>query len=259
MIKCSVPKTFNATFDSKLKNLLISGCSFSRNNISSDELQQHALSWPVYLRDKLNFDMLYDCSLPGSGNFHICNSIIWTLETQSFSPKDTFIAVMWSGNDRDDLIIDSQYLNNYYSNFKYNNNVATAISGGDIENSFPNVDSFQVKHLKSLESRAIENYLYITSLYHYLKSQNYKFIMLDYMGKREIPALSNDFSIFKYLPINCQHQLKKMICYDIEDIYSWSFRNNMLSDDYFHPSHNGHLTWTDNVLVPFLANNWNTF
>jgi hypothetical protein len=38
----------------------------------------------------------------------------------------------------------------------------------------------------------------------------------------------------------------------ITDPYTWALENDLLTDDDFHPSPDGHLDWTQKVLLPKL-------
>lgn len=257
MIKYNIPQTLEPVFDIQKENLLISGCSFSRNNYNPAG-NSHLITWPGYLRDRLNIKNLFDCSLPGAGNYHILTSTMWAIENNEFDSQNTFVAVMWSGNDRDDVIVDSKNLNNYSFKFLYDDQVATAVTGGTHQQNYANVNNLNNGCYKSKHSRSIENFLYIKSLYHYLRDKKFKFIFLDYMGqKRKVPSMCNDFSICNYLSKDNVKKLEKMIAYEIPDIYSWCLKQDLLQADNFHPDYLGHQHWTDQHLVPYIVKNWN--
>lgn len=247
------------TLDSGYKNLLVNGCSFTSNLLNPVDGQKFALTWPAFLRSRINIDNYYDCSLPGAGNYHIFSSTIWAIEnTKSFNKDNTFIAIMWSGNDRDDDIVDNQHVQKYSWKHNYSKNVSSGLTGGSNQTATSNIKkcNWEIKQFKSKQSRAIENYIYIQSLYSYLKEKQFNFIFLDYMSdEREIPFISEDFSILKYLPEYASENLKNMVQYNCKDIYSYCFENDLLSEDLYHPGTTGHLEWTDNVLIPFLIEN----
>lgn len=227
------------------ENLLVGGCSFTQKS-----------TWAVVLQRQFNPKKYYDCALGGAGNYHISQSVQWALENSDFNPEKTLVIVMWSGNDRDDEIIDAKYLNRTYSSkFLFTPDVATAITGGMHENAISNTQKY-VKNfysLKSKKSKAIENYLHISFLYHYLKSNNYKFIFLDYLN-RSLPNRTVDFDIINFLPKKLKAKYLNMVPRDIEDIYSYCLKNNMLdtSDD-FHQTAEGQLDWALKILLPYIG------
>ena len=104
---------------------------------------------------------------------------------------------------------------------------------------------------KTLESRAIENYLYIAKTYQYLKSLNYKFLFLNFLNPTEPVGGTNTFDIKKYLPNPAKQKLDLMIT-EIDVPYHFSVRHNFLGGDTFHPIPFGHLRWTKQVLIPHL-------
>ena len=248
MIKHTIPLNLPVTMPTNFKNFVVGGNSFSHNPSS-----EHSLIWAAYLRERMGIENYYDTTCGGTGNFFIMSAVIYALEKLQPDPEETFVAIMWSGNDRDDMIINGNYSTIPHLHYEFTDNVAVAISGGMHDSSVPNVNNFNVNWLKSLESRTIENYVYISSLYHYLKSNNYNFLFLDYMSPdRKFPHRSSDFGIVNLLPKSLADNLKQMMRYDIPDIYSWCLKRNLLSDDNYHPSVEGNFRWTNEVLVPHL-------
>jgi hypothetical protein len=231
--------------------LIVSGCSFAYN-----------ANWAHVLQQELKIKKCYNYALPGAGNYHIGQSIIWSLDTNKYDPNNTLVIVMWSGNDRDDSIVSTESINKEYPwTFYYTDNVVTGLTGGSSAQSFGNTKlehGFKkIQQLKSKESRAVENYLHISSLYNYLQNNNYKFLFLNYLDNK-LPNRTEDFSIEKFLPKQLQINLKEMIPQDIETVYSWCLRHNMLTDDDFHASGEGQLKWAKEVLLPYLTTNFNT-
>jgi hypothetical protein len=247
----NIPKQFDTAHNLGYKNLYVSGCSFTYNNS-----EEHLCTWPYYLRDKGGFENVVDSSLGGAGNYHISNSLIWTLENNNPNPKDTLVIVMWSGNNRDDKIISANNINDYPMTFYYNNDTVSGISGGLLGegNHICRCDG----DIKSSESRAVENFLYITSTYYYLKAKGYRFLFLDFLD-RSITNIANDFDIRDFLEQAHVEKLNNMFNQNIENIYKWAVRHNMLDSDDFHPSANGHLSWTTEILLPYLVDNYLNF
>jgi len=245
----NIKKQFNIIHDFGIKNLIVSGCSFTYNDIDTVPV-----TWPYYLKDLGGFDQVLDCSLPGAGNSHISDSLIWGLEMDRPDPATSLVIVMWSGHDRDDYICSKENINNYPSQFYYGKNVMSSVTGGNALESCGNGISDGLKKIsitKNPESRAIENYLYITKTYQYLKSLNYKFLFLNFINLTEPVGGTNSFDIKNYLPALAQQKLNSMIT-EIVDPYHFSVRHNLLLGNNFHPSEYGHLRWTKKVLIPHL-------
>jgi hypothetical protein len=243
-----IKKQFDTIHDFGIKNLIVSGCSFTYNNHETS-----AVAWPYYLKDIGGFDQVLDCSMPGAGNYHIANSLQWAMELANPDPNDSLIIVMWSGNDRDDYICPKTKINNYPFKFNYSDNVATGITGGSHDNASSNTNNKEITVLgktKTLESRAIENYLIISSLYNFLQNKDYKFIFLDYID-RTLPSRTEDFEIRQYLPADTSNNLDRMVT-KIMTPHNWATKYNLLMDDDFHPSPDGHLNWSQKVLLPKL-------
>lgn len=246
----NIQKTFDTMANLGYKNLLVSGCSFTYNN--SD---QHACTWPYYLKDLGNFENVLDCSLPGAGNKHIHDSIINTVEHYNIDPVDTLVIVVWSGNDRDDFIVDSTTLNSYPFRFNYTEDVSAGITGGVHQNNKGNIEGIladAIRQVKSKNSRAIENYIHISGLYHYLSDYGFKFMFLEFRDFH-LPASDCNFDIREFLPDNLVSKLDQLITPATENFYRYCLYNNLLSDDDYHPSPDGHLKWTQNVLFPMLS------
>jgi hypothetical protein len=245
----NIKKQFNIIHDFGFQNLIVSGCSFTYNDIDTAPV-----TWPYYLKDLGGFDQVLDCSLPGAGNSHISDSLIWGLEIENPDPASSLVIVMWSGHDRDDYICPKEHINNYPFQFNYSKNAMSSITGGNAMESNGNGISDGLKKLsmtKTSESRAIENYLYIAKTYQYLKSLNYKFLFLNFVNPTEPVGGTNTFDIKKYLPNPAKQKLDSMIT-EIDDPYHFSVRHNLLDGDNFHPIPFGHLRWTKKVLIPHL-------
>ena len=226
-----------------IKNLIVSGCSFTHS-------KPRRVAWPTYLRDLGGFDHVYDTAMPGAGNAHIANSLQWALELDQITPAESLVIVMWSGNDRDDYLCPESNINGYLDHFQYDPQVYSAITGGQ-HSPGNTVEKFKEFTLtKSAKSRAIENYLYISGLWHYLTSNHYKFVFLDYIN-RSLPSRTADFDIGPFLPEQARTKLNSMVA-KISTPYEWALKHDLLMEDDFHPSPAGHLGWTKNVLIPYL-------
>lgn len=159
---------------------------------------------------------------------------------------------MWSGNDRDDYICPSSNRKPYPFEFNYSDHAFSGITGGSNPDNIGNtIRAFtEFSTTKTLESRAIENYLYIVKTAEYLKARNYKFVFLNFCDPA-LPSRNDSFDIKQYLPAPAQTRLNSLIR-PIKDPYAWALKNDLLMDDDFHPSPDGHLDWTRTVLLPTL-------
>jgi hypothetical protein len=243
-----IKKQFDTTHNFGIKNLIVSGCSFTFNNSLCT-----LVTWPYYLRDLGGFEKVYDTSLPGSGNYHIASSLQLALELDPLDPKESLVIVMWSGNDRDDYLCpESNNSGKYPYEFRYSKNVITGITGGSDPESTGNTKQGLKKlaNTKTPESRAYENYLSTIGLKNYLENNEYGYIFLDYID-RTLPSRTWDFSIESHLPKRLAEKYKNSKT-NIDSPYAYALKNNLLHKDDFHPSPDGHLAWTKQVLIPHL-------
>ena len=240
----NIKKQFDTIHDFGIKNLIVSGCSYTYNNHET-----LAVTWPYYLKDLGGFNQVLDCSLPGAGNYHIASSLQWAIEMDQPDPANSLIIVMWSGNDRDDYICPKENSIDYPFTFKYNDNVISGITGGLLGNGNTAKGLVDLSNTKSIQSRVVENYLIISSLYNFLQNKGYKFIFLDYLD-RSLPSRTKDFEILPLLPSNLAKNLKNMLTPNTNDLYTWSLGRNYLSDDLIHPTPDGHLNWAKKILLP---------
>lgn len=232
--------------DLGLKYLVVSGCSFTYNN---NEL--HASTWPYILKDLAGFQEVLDCSLPGAGNNHICQSLIWALSCDLPPPEQTLVIVMWSGNDRDDCIMSHNNLNEYPMRFYYGEDAVTGLTGGFARTHGNCINGIDILgKIKSNQSRAIENYLYMSQAESWLAHHGYDFVFVDYLDRKKYqPGM--DFDIDQYLPIK-QKLHKQSMMAPIVDLYSWAKENGGFCEDGFHPNFESNLSWTEKILIPHL-------
>lgn len=224
---------------------MVSGCSFTYNNHKTQ-----AATWPYLFQTLAGFNEVLDSSLPGAGNHHIANSLIWALANDAPNPQETLVVVMWSGNDRDDCIMSSMSLNEYPLSFYYSLDAVTGMTGG-FGGSGNCVRSMDVlKKIKSESSRAIENYLYMTQLHAWLSVNGYQFIFLEYVDRTK-HTVNLDFDIDRYLPPNLVEHKKSMLA-PIVDIYSHAKSMDDFYDG-FHPGFRANLTWVTDHLIPYAA------
>jgi hypothetical protein len=231
----STPKVFDVINDLKYKNLLVGGCSFTYNISDTD-----SSSWPYYLRDKCGFHNVYDCSVEGASNYQILTSVMYGLETHDLNPDETLIVIMWSGYGRDSIIVPLEQKLINQPTYYYDNKTIS-------------VNTTEISKKKNKFSRALENYIYVTSLWNYLQNQKYQCIFLNFVDPT-IPNRGQTFNIVDFLPNNLKKKFLNMFT-DIENFYVYCLKNNQLQQDDFHPTMQGHLDWTHQVLAPSLMIN----
>ena len=239
-----LPEPVDSIVNLKVKNLYVSGCSFTYD----------WPSWPHYLQALGNIPKVVSCAIAGAGNHHILNSLVWTLENDAPDPNDTLVIVMWSGAERNDAIIDANSLNGTYPpEFRYNDSVAWGYSYSEpLVKNEPGYAGNYNGISKSKESKSVENYLYYTQAYHYLKSKGYQFVFLRYLDPQLPNRSGGDFSISDYLTKEQNKTISKMFA-EIVTVYEYAVRHDMLKDDDFHPTRHGHLAWTREHLLPYLT------
>jgi len=229
------------------KNLLVSGCSFTAN-----KNEHHLISWPYYLRDLGSFERVIDCSCPGAGNTHIHNAVIHELESSpDITPENTLVIVMWSGYDRDDFLVDPIVLKRKYTDsYYYTRDCALGMTGGLAGESNLLASVENIKKIKSAESRALENYILVTSLQGYLKSRGFKFLFTEAFTPGTV--LYPEYDIIDYLSPDLSAKYVEMTRELTPTLGSWSIPYLELSADGCHPDPSVHLLWTEKILIPHL-------
>jgi len=247
----NIPKQFTITTDLGFENLLVGGCSFTYNNSDQD-----CCTWPYYLRDLGNFSQVYDCSMPGAGNQHIVNTIIYSIEKYDLDPANTLVLILWAGNDRDDYIVDQKHLNNYPYVYAYEPGVCSAITGGEDISNLGNTKLDAVLQLKSAKSplaRSVDNYVRVASLYSYLQNKGFKFFFMEFRDFA-LPGRDRNFDPRDYLDPALSKKFDSMISNPSQNFHKYCLRGDLMTSDDFHPSPDGHLSYTRSVLLPWLAN-----
>jgi hypothetical protein len=250
------PRTFDVERSLGYQNLVVSGCSFT-NNFNS----QHVHTWPYYLRDLGGFQQIWDGSWCGAGNNHIAKSIITGIELEDFDPADTLVIVMWSGYDRDDFLVDPQLIDLTawpQDSYNYTSDVALGITGGLLGSSNLLVGVENIKKIKSLQSRALENYIMIQSLAGYLASRKYTYLFTEFSS----PGTMKDtnFDPVPYLPQKLQQPFATLVRSLSPNLGDWAlpelkYYQAHKGGDGYHPDADQHLSWTRQVLLPSIKPN----
>jgi hypothetical protein len=233
---------------SKYKTLLVSGCSFTHNNSEAH------FAWANDLATWTGMDIV-NLAIPGAGNTHIANSIILYIERHKLDPAETLVMVMWSGTARIDWITDqslSKFKNSYPFTYNYDQYNELVLGGSwwqpkrrsHVEETLVEYSKYQSTHSFTLHSwlamNNLSNYLKLRGFEHYytaiVDTANDEELWIDYEQELSDLKLTLDKSnwIAPCIGNYCQE------C-------------NLLQDDKFHPSMQGHEAWTRTVLMPYLT------
>ena len=222
--------------------LLTAGCSFT----SSTTWFEGAASWPGYVRDRCGIPLCIDMSWPGMGNLYIADSIKYAIENlcQSDQCKKPLVIVMWSGIDRYET-------------------VSTLHNLLDIER-WPVLGDKVYKRIlrSSCQSDTVKTSKdCILDLKNYLDSRQINWAFTSYVNllfppfipKRDTTGHFQDFLLTQEIK---QLQSIPWIPTDGMDfLYEWSWKNDFLNDgDHFHPPNEANFAWTDQILLPQMAN-----
>jgi hypothetical protein len=237
----NIDKQFQSTHQTRFKNLLVSGCSYTWNN--SD---QHICSWPYYLRDIGSFDQVIDCSQSGAGSNHIFNSVINEIETNSdLNKHNTLVVVMWSGLTRTDVIATQDITAPWHhmSNYNFDQRFATlSIFNHTAKNHPLSVLCQQYKRLIDTDAQIYESMLKILALECYLKEKEFDFIFTSWMDP--VPELARIQSTLTNKVVGSLSPIPYL------DEYAKQ-KNQKESDG--HPTPDGYLGWTQQHLIPYLV------
>jgi hypothetical protein len=233
--------SLNQHFVTNKKILVTSGCSFTSSTIQLET----AASWPGYVMDRCRFDQCIDYSYPGSGNEYIGDAILHFFSEISDSNTDQYmVIVMWSGIDR---------------------KITKHIEG----NNQPNLKGTYYKRVLDLHDisneekqiRALISANKILEVHDYLTKRNIKFVFTFYANLLFPPYLPkrDTTSVFDKLVsadiLKKIHNVPWIPNKPMDFLYEYAFVNDFLnSGDYFHPPAECNLKWTDEILLPGMAN-----
>lgn len=236
----------------EVKRLIVSGCSFTADSNS----WAHRLSYHFGAT-------LINLAVPGAGNRHISRSIILFLEKNKIEVEGTLIIVMWSNPNRTDWLVDQFHSKHHLCS--YGNQTYLAIPG-DILNTCkvdtPALDAFpellDVAYRPGKTPKIISSWESMNYLNLYLKDRNYNFIQTTFFEpSSDIPTnFKLSWGVYEtlykqvnlslptnnWLPLSKEEHLGNFVC-----------DNNLLSSDNIHPSSDGHLQWTGDILIKKLT------
>lgn len=215
--------------------LITSGCSFTSTTLRLD----CACSWPGFMRDWCRFEYAEDWSYPGAGNFYISQSIIEAVESRSSDERSQcFVAVMWSGLNRDETVVQVSKQPKLNSGH-YRQETITS----------PNK-----------EHQAQKSFDYIKKTQGILEQYNIPYAFTYYINLLEPPFLPARDKTHHFPGYISNQQLNDLVKMQVlssqkDCLYDFSFYKNYLdqSSDNFHPTGECIMNWTENVWLPALA------
>lgn len=224
--------------------LLVSGCSFT----ASGRLDTCATTWPGLLKQRCGMPQAFDYSFPGVGNEYIAESILHHVSNMNDQDAEkTLVVVMWTGLNRF-LKKQPQSSNNKHAPF--------------LNSSFYCRDDDPIEistngKLKTLGAQESADKIFQVA--EYLTSRNISFAFsfycnLLYPPYIPKPDLSHEFD--RYVDSATLADLKKLPIiprHPMDFMFEYGFAHDQLADDGFHPTHNGIVGWTNNVLLPGLV------
>ena len=233
---------------SKYKTLLVSGCSFTHNNC-----EDH-FAWANDLAVWAGMDII-NLAIPGAGNTHIANSIMLYIEQHELDPKETLVMAMWSGVARIDWMTDqslSKFKDSYPFTYNYDAHNELVLGGSwwqpkrrsHVEQTLVEYSKYQSNH-----SFALHSWLAMSNLSNYLTVKGFEFYYSSITDTENPEELWIDYNK-ELTELNLSIDKTKWI---VPCIGNYCKDLNLLQDDGFHPSMQGHETWTKQILMPFLA------
>lgn len=217
------------------KTLLVSGASYTASTNQLD----CAASWPGFLYDRCRFDQVIDLSYPGVGNEYIADSIVYAIDQMRPEQKqDCIVGIMWSGlgwseekvtNNGAPMIGTTSYLRKTPHPSKEDFKINTRLSYNKIINTY----KYLQEHNISFFSTFYANVLFPPCLPRNDRTCNFA----DYLDSKQILALQE----LNWIPNSPKDCLGDFVF----------FNDGNIAD--YHPTVEFNLKWTDQVLLPSLA------
>jgi len=232
---------------SKYKTLLVSGCSFTHNNCDGHFAWANDLAHWAGMR-------IVNLAIPGAGNTHIANSIMLYIEQHQLVPAETLVMAMWSGPARIDWITDqslSKFKDSYPFTYNYDNHNELVLGGSwwqpkrrsHVENTLVEYSKYQSAH-----SFALHSWLAMSNLSNYLTVKGFEFYYSSITDIENSEELWIDYAN-TLAELNLSLDKTKWL---LPCIGNYSKELGLLQDDNFHPTMQGHESWTKHVLIPYL-------
>jgi hypothetical protein len=241
----SLTQQFECVKQTRFKNLLVSGCSYTWNNHLTVPV-----TWPCYLRDLMGFEQVLDCSQSSGGNTHIFNSTLNELElNNTVSAEDTVVLVMWSGLERTDILADHS-VTRYYDvcprptyYFDQQQRYSSTNIWGNLTNGSPLAEfNRRYNQLFLGGGRITQSLLHIIALGNYLENRGYQYVFLSWEPLRGL-ELADPVLVDRARPYIT----------DITTLGSYANKTRQRIPNDGHPTIDAHLQWTREVLVPYLS------
>jgi hypothetical protein len=234
----SIEQKWHCDFDI----LITSGCSFT----SSTTWLEGAASWPGYVRDRCGILSCIDMSFSSSGNQYIADSIKYAIENfwRQDQYKKLLVVVMWSGIDRVEVISDSTSSQSTERLPVLGNQIYTRIPRSSCTIDSVKMSKECILDLKTyLDARQIDWIFtsYVNLLFPpFIPKRDTTGHFEDFLTKTEIKELQS----IPWIPSA-----------GMDFLYEWSWKNDFLNTgDYFHPPNEANFAWTDQILLPQMAN-----
>ena len=233
---------------SKYKTLLVSGCSFTHNNC-----EDH-FAWGNDLAVWTGMDIV-NLAIPGAGNTHIANSIMLYIEQHNLDSAETLVMAMWTGTARIDWITDrslSEFKNSYPFTYNYDQHNELVLGGSwwqpkrrsHVEQTLVEYSKYQSTH-----SFALHSWLAMNNLSNYLKLHGFEYYYTSIADTANAEEFWIDYEQ-ELTELNLKLDKSNWVT---PCIGNYCQEHNLLQDDNFHPSMQGHEDWARTVLMPFLA------
>lgn len=225
--------------------LIAGGCSFSHDYKGSHP------TWVTYLTQSGRFKKVLDCTCPGAGNRHIHDSVMWQIEKlPELDFSKALVIIMWSGYDRDDFIVSAEAVDrNSPDCYDYDKDVGLGMTGGILGESNLLFSIDVIKKIKNNKTRSIENYLFITSLYHYLHDLGVDFIMTEFHTPGTYFYDYCNFDPCDYLDPVRASKFRSMVRELNPNLGDFAVSR---LDTHHHPRSNTHQNWTNKILMPYI-------
>jgi hypothetical protein len=225
--------------------LIVSGCSFT----DACGYTTVPITWPGYAKERCGFDYVIDVSSGGCGNDYIATSIVNQIESMTADElKQLLVLIMWTGVDRQELPTytdDPAHWEGYIDGVRYIrgnqlsiNSVSDGVARGEALRSWKNIMLTQ----------------------NYLENKGVPFGFSFYINEFDPPFIPRRDLTKEFFGMLAPAKIEQLRhCRWIHPFndspFEWAFyqKDNLFEPDGFHLSPNGHLRWTDNILLPNLV------
>lgn len=245
-----------------IKKLIVSGCSFTENQGS----------WAYNLAERYDLELV-NLAWPGAGNSHVAWSLISYLERNQKNLDECMIGIMWTHPIRKDFIFEINPLYKDQEMYTYNyDQYNRLVMLGDMVKKYDFFSSRLVKQeliKEELGGRGNKSAITFTdwftkiNLVSYLLRKNINFFQTmfhNYFTESDLLVNKTNWhwqQIYRYLEelekLDLKPELTNWIdLHSKEYLGEYAYHNNLLCEDNYHPSKDGHKKWTEEILIPKL-------